>query len=118
LGPNLPFFAVLSIVCYIIFIAISLAPLGWLLISEIFPLSVRGVGMSIGSLAHWGFNAIIAFTFLKLVNSIGVSATFLCYALICIAGIIWGYFYIPETKGKSLEDIEKAWRNGKKPREI
>jgi len=118
LGPNLPFFAVLSIVCYIIFIAISLAPLGWLLISEIFPLSVRGVGMSIGSLAHWGFNAVIAFTFLKLVNSVGVYATFLGYAVVCIAGIIWGYFYIPETRGKSLEYIENAWREGKKPAEI
>ncbi|WP_153801052.1 sugar porter family MFS transporter [Foetidibacter luteolus] len=118
LGASLPYFAVLSIVCFIIFIAISLAPLGWLLISEVFPLSVRGVGMSIGSLAHWGFNAIIAFTFLKLVNTIGVSATFLSYSLICIAGIVWGYFYIPETKGKSLEDIEQSWRQGRKPREI
>jgi len=118
LGASLPYFAVLSIVCFIIFIAISLAPLGWLLISEIFPLSVRGVGMSIGSLAHWGFNAIIAFTFLKLVNAIGVSATFLSYSLICIAGIVWGYFYIPETKGKSLEDIEQSWREGRKPREL
>lgn len=112
LGSSLPVFAVLSIVCYIIFIAISLAPLGWLLISEVFPLSVRGVGMSIGSLSHWGFNAIIAFTFLKLVNSIGVASTFWCYSLVCVAGLIWGYYYIPETKGKSLEDIEKHWRNG------
>jgi sugar porter (SP) family MFS transporter len=115
LGSSLPVFAVLSIVCYIIFIAISLAPLGWLLISEVFPLSVRGVGMSIGSLSHWGFNAIIAFTFLKLVNSIGVASTFWCYSLVCVAGLIWGYYYIPETKGKSLEDIEKHWRNGGSP---
>jgi sugar porter (SP) family MFS transporter len=118
LGASLPYFAVASIVFYIIFIAISLAPLGWLLISEVFPLKVRGVGMSIGSLAHWGFNAVIAFTFLKLINSIGIASTFWIYALVCIAGAIWGYYYIPETKGKSLEDIEKHWRNGGLPRSL
>lgn len=118
LGASLPVFAVLSIVCYIIFIAISLAPLGWLLISEVFPLNVRGVGMSIGSLSHWGFNAIIAFTFLKLVNSIGIASTFWLYAGVCIAGLIWGLYYIPETKGKSLEDIERHWRKGGTPRSL
>lgn len=118
LGASLPVFAVLSIVCYIIFIAISLAPLGWLLISEVFPLNVRGVGMSIGSLSHWGFNAIIAFTFLKLVNSIGISSTFWLYSGVCIIGLIWGLYYIPETKGKSLEDIEQHWRNGGTPRSL
>lgn len=118
LGASLPVFAVLSIVLYIIFIAISLAPLGWLLISEVFPLNVRGVGMSIGSLSHWGFNAIIAFTFLKLVNSLGVDFTFWTYSLICIIGAIWGYFYIPETKGKSLEEIEAHWRSSGSPRDL
>ena len=118
LGDSLPYFAVLSIVFYIIFIAISLAPLGWLLISEISPLSVRGVGMSIGSLAHWGFNAIIAYTFLKLVNSIGIASTFWAYCLVCVAGLVWGYFYIPETKGKSLEEIEEHWRQGRSPRTL
>jgi sugar porter (SP) family MFS transporter len=118
LGASLPVFAVLSIVCYIMFIAISLAPLGWLLISEIFPLNVRGIGMSIGSLAHWGFNAVIAFTFLKLINGIGIAATFWLYAGVCLVGLFWGYFYIPETKGRSLEDIEKHWRNGGSPRSL
>ncbi|MBA4166639.1 MAG: sugar porter family MFS transporter [Chitinophagaceae bacterium] len=118
LGASLPVFSVLSIVCYIIFIAISLAPLGWLLISEVFPLEVRGVGMSIGSLSHWTFNAVISFTFLTLINSIGISMTFWSYSIICVAGLIWGYYYIPETKGKSLEDIEKHWRSGGKPRDL
>jgi len=115
LGASLPVFAVISIVCYIIFIAISLAPLGWLLISEVFPLPVKGVGMSIGSLSHWGFNAVIAFTFLKLVNAFGTDVTFWLYALVCVAGLIWGYIYVPETKGRSLEEIEEHWRQGKSP---
>ena len=61
---------------------------------------------------------IVAFTFLKLVNSLGIDYTFWTYALICVAGLIWGYFYIPETKGKSLEEIEMHWRNGDSPKDI
>jgi sugar porter (SP) family MFS transporter len=118
LGASLPYFAVTSIISFIIFIAISLAPLGWLLISEVFPLNVRSIGMSIGSLSHWGFNAIIAFTFLKLVNAIGVAATFWIYAGVCVLGLVWGIYYIPETKGKSLEEIEQHWRSGGTPRNL
>jgi len=118
LGEMLPYYAAGSIIAFIIFIAISLAPLGWLLIAEIFPLRTRSLGMSVGSLAHWGFNAIVAFTFLKLVNTLGVAYTFWSYALVCVIGLLWGYFYIPETKGKSLEEIEDHWRQGKSARSL
>jgi sugar porter (SP) family MFS transporter len=118
LGSNLIYLSVLSIICFIFFINISLSPLGWLLISEIYPINVRGLGMSIGSLSHWGFNAIIAFTFLRLVNGIGVAGTFWIYSAVCILGLCWGYFYIPETKGKSLEEIEAHWRAGGSPRSL
>ena len=74
--------------------------------------------MSIGSLAHWGFNAVIAFTFLKLINAVGIASTFWIYSLVCVLGLIWGYFNIPETKGKSVEQIETHWRQGKKPRDL
>lgn len=118
LGSSLIYLSVSSIICFIFFINISLSPLGWLLISEIYPINVRGLGMSIGSLSHWGFNAIIAFTFLRLVNGIGVAGTFWLYSAVCILGLIWGYFYIPETKGKSLEEIEAHWRAGGSPRSL
>lgn len=116
LGSSLIYLSVGSIVCFIFFINISLSPLGWLLISEIYPTSARSVGMSIGSLSHWGFNAIIAFTFLRMVNGLGLAATFWVYAAVCVLGLVWGYFYIPETKGRSLEEIEEYWRAGGRPR--
>jgi len=61
---------------------------------------------------HWGFNGIISFTFLKLENSIGIASTFGFYSLICLLGLWWGYYFIPETKGRSLEQIEEHWQKG------
>ena len=118
---------------YIAFFAVSLGPLGWIIISEVFPLKVRGIGASIGSLSNWLFNGVVAFTFFKIVKGLTMQGTditvsnenlgnpagaFWFYALVGIAGLIWGYFYIPETKGKSLEMIEDHWRQGKTPREL
>jgi SP family galactose:H+ symporter-like MFS transporter len=118
LGSSLKYFTVGSMFVYIIFFAVSLGPLGWLIISEVFPLKVRGVGMSLGSLSNWLFNGIVAFTFLKLVNGLSPAGAFWLYAALGILGIVWGYRYIPETKGITLEKIEDYWREGKKPREF
>ena len=132
---------------YIAFFAVSIGPLGWLIISEIFPLRVRGVGTSIGSLSNWLFNGLVAFTFFKIVKLLTIPGTeiitqekvydpvthsfvvqtinngnpagaFWFYALIGVLGIIWGYFYLPETKGVTLEEIEEHWRKGGKPRDL
>ncbi|MCK5704101.1 MAG: sugar porter family MFS transporter [Cyclobacteriaceae bacterium] len=141
LGDNLRWVIVGTVLIYIVFFAISLGPLGWLIISEIFPLKIRGVGMSVGALSNWFFNGIVAFTFLKLAwlfTGDGMEITkkvmkegkeviesdpnpagaFLLYAGIAIIGIIWGMKYIPETKGISLEQIEEHWRQGKAPNEL
>ena len=118
LGSSVIYLSILSIISFIFFINISLSPLGWLLISEIYPISVRGVGMSIGSLSHWGFNAILSFTFLRMVSGFGIASTFWLFSFVCLVGLFWGYYYIPETRGKSLEEIEAQWRAGKSPRSL
>ena len=118
---------------YVAFFAISIGPLGWLIISEVFPQHVRGLGASLGSLSVWFFNTIVTFTFFKIVQAFSAPGTeilvegessgnpagaFCFYALIAIAGLIWGYFYVPETKGVSLEKIEKHWKNRGKPLDL
>jgi sugar porter (SP) family MFS transporter len=133
LGDAGKWLSIITVFLYIIFFAISIGPLGWLIITEIFPLKVRGLGSSIGSLSVWIFNSIVAFTFFKIINALTVPGTeitvqgeqagnpsgaFLLYAFIALAGIVWGYFYIPETKGVPLEKIEKHWKEGGSPRKL
>jgi MFS family permease len=118
LGDMAKWFTVGFVLLYIIFFAVSLGPLGWLIISEIFPLKLRGVGMSIGALSNWLFNAVVTFTFLSLINFLTATGAFLLYAAIGVIGLIWGYRYIPETKGITLEEIEEHWRKGTKPIDI
>jgi len=118
LGNALKWVTVSSVLLYIAFFAISLGPIAWLIISEVFPLKVRGVGMSIGSLSNWFFNGIVAFTFLSLVKTLSATGAFMLYAVIGVIGLFLGYLYLPETKGKSLEQIEEHWRQGKSPKEL
>lgn len=133
LGDLGKWLSVILIFFYIAFFAISIGPLGWLIISEIFPQKVRGMGSSIGSLAVWVFNAVVTFTFFKIVKAFTVPGTelqvggemignpagaFFFYALIALIGIVWGYYYVPETKGVPLEQIEAFWRKGGRPKDL
>ena len=118
LGDATKWFLVVSMLVYIAFFAVSLGPLGWLIISEVFPLRVRGLGSSIGSLSNWGFNTLVVWSFFKFANILGTAQVFWLFGAIGILGIVWGFFFIPETKGVSLEQIENHWKQGKSPREL
>jgi SP family galactose:H+ symporter-like MFS transporter len=98
-----------SLTAYVGFFAIGLGPVFWLLISEIFPMAMRGRGMSIATIANWSFNLLVALTFLDLVESLGRPATFLLYAALTVVALVFTWFLVPETKGRSLEDIERTW---------
>jgi SP family galactose:H+ symporter-like MFS transporter len=110
--------ALIGLMAYVAFFAIGLGPVFWLLISEIYPLKVRGLAMSIVTEANWGSNFIIALTYPILILVIGSSGTFWLYAAVGIAAFIFTYSYVPETKGRTLEYIEEHWRGGKHPREL
>lgn len=94
---------VLAIACY----AMSLGPVTWVLISEIFPNRVRGIAMAISTFALWLACFVLTYTFPILNNTLGSSGTFWTYAIICILGFIFFYRNLPETKGKTLETLEK-----------
>ncbi|MDQ2751897.1 MAG: sugar porter family MFS transporter, partial [Bacteroidota bacterium] len=98
---------------YVACFAFGLGPIFWLLISEIYPLKVRGAAMSTVTVTNWAMNLIVAVTFLSLVSFIGEAFTFWLYGLIAIGAWIFFYKLVPETKGKTLEEIESIWRKGK-----
>ena len=103
---------------YVACFAFGLGPIFWLLISEIYPLKVRGAAMNAVTVTNWTMNLIVAVTFLSLVSLLGHALTFWLYGVIAIVAWIFFYKLVPETKGKSLEQIEEHWRSGKSTRAL
>jgi len=100
--------AVLSLVVVAIGIyAMSLAPITWVILSEIFPNRIRGAAMALATFALWIASFILTYTFPLLNKSFGAAGTFWVYAGICLLGFIFILRKLPETKGKTLEEIEK-----------
>jgi len=95
------------IMFYIIGYCISVGSLFWLIISEIFPLHVRGVAMSFVTSIQWLANFIVSLSFLSMLDLLGNQITFLCYALVCFISFIFSFYVVPETKGMSLEGVER-----------
>jgi MFS family permease len=89
--------------------AVSLAPVTWILISEIFPNRVRGVATSIAVISLWLAYFILVFTFPIIEHRFGDALAFWAYAVICAAGFLFILGKVKETKGKSLEEIEKEF---------
>lgn len=102
-GIALLIIVVAAIACY----AMSLAPIMWVVISEIFPTAVRGVAMSIATFALWLASFILTYTFPLLNSALGAAGTFWIYGVICFFGFLFVLRFVPETKNKSLEEIEK-----------
>lgn len=94
---------VLAIACY----AVSLGAVVWVILAEIFPTRVRGTAVAISTFALWAACFILTYTFPILNNSLGADGTFWLYGAICLAGYLFITFRLPETKQKSLEEIEK-----------
>jgi MFS family permease len=102
-GAGLSFFILSAIGIY----AMSLAPLTWVLISEIFPNRIRATATSVAVISLWLAYFILVVTFPVIEKHFGDAAAFWGYAIICVLGFLFLYKKLPETKGKSLETIER-----------
>lgn len=112
---------VATVVClaaYIVAFAISLGPLPYVLMSELFPAAIRPLGMSLAAATAWGVNAVVSISFLPLVEGIGVSGAFFLFAGICAVAFVFVQVLVPETKGRSLEQIERNLLAGRPTREL
>lgn len=102
-GMPLLILVILAIASY----AMSLAPVTWVVLSEIFPNRIRGAAMAVATVALWIASFILTYTFPLLNSALGASGTFWLYGIISILGFSFIYKKLPETKGKSLEEIEE-----------
>jgi SP family arabinose:H+ symporter-like MFS transporter len=102
-GIHMLLLVVAAICCY----AMSLAPITWVVIAEIFPNRIRGAAMSISVLSLWIACTVLTLTFPYLKNTLGAHGAFWLYGAICLIGFIIILLKLPETKGKSLEQIER-----------
>ena len=102
--------ALIGLLSYVAFFALSLGPVAWLIISEIYPLGIRGRAMGIATFSNWVANYFVSLTFLTLIDILGPSNTFWLYAIICFLGLWFVIKFVPETKGKTLEQIQHFWK--------
>ena len=98
--------AMFALMAYVGFFAISLGPITWVVISEIFPLRVRAQAIGIAAFVNWACNYIVSLTFLDLLYFMGSALTFFVYAIIGVFAFLFSLFFIPETKGKTVTEIQ------------
>jgi sugar porter (SP) family MFS transporter len=103
------YLVLIPILSYIACFAFSFGPGVWVVISEVFPTRTRGVAVGVGALALWVVAFVISQTLPRLIETVGAGNTFLIYAFLTAPALWFVYSIIPETKGKTLEEIEQYW---------
>ncbi len=117
-SPHYPFITIGFLLLFIIGFAFSAGPLVWVICSEIYPLAGRDVGVTLSTASNWICNAIIGASFLTMLNTFGNAVTFWIFTVLNLIFFIVVLLFTPETKGKSLEEIEENLMSGKKLRNI
>ena len=117
-GLDLPWLGLAGLAIFIAAFALSLGPLPYVLMSELFPSEVRESGIAMASATSWLFNALIAFTFLSMVAAFGLSGTIGLFLAICLLSVVFCLAFVPETRGARLEDIETAVLAGRPLRQL
>ncbi|MBS0640551.1 MAG: sugar porter family MFS transporter, partial [Proteobacteria bacterium] len=101
-----PVIGLIGLFAYIAVFAMSLGPLPWLYMSELFPLQLRSRGMALASVSNWSFNFLVVFLFPVATGWLGTMGTMLVFAGFCAAGAVYAVIWAPESKGESLEALE------------
>ncbi|MFT8320148.1 MAG: sugar porter family MFS transporter [Bacillus sp. (in: firmicutes)] len=110
-SPVLPYITLSLTVLFLAFMQGSVGPVTWLTIAEIFPVRLRGIGVGISICCLWLANFIIGFLFPILLGTIGLSNTFFVFVGLGLLSILFIYKCMPETKGRSLEEVERSFRS-------
>lgn len=103
---------------YILAFAVSLGPLPYVLMSELFPKAIREQGIALASATSWLFNALIAFTFLSVSQALGLAGTMMIFLLVCLVSLVTCSIFLPETRRVSLEQIEQNVMAGSALRQL
>ena len=109
-NPELQLLCMVSIMVYSASFMFSWGPICWVLIAEVFPNTIRGAVVAIAVAFQWIFNWIVSTSFVPLANSMGYWFTYGLYGVICIVAAVFVWRLVPETKGKTLEDMSKLWK--------
>jgi MFS family permease len=94
---------------YVAFFAMAMGPIVWVVIAEIFPTRIRGQAMAIATVALWFADFVVSLTFPVIADKLLESFAFWLYAGMCVIDFLFMWFVLPETKGKTLEEIERRW---------
>jgi MFS family permease len=97
------------VLCYVGCFSVGLGPGVWVVISELFPTRVRGRAMSVATISLWMACLAITSSFLSVVRAISIVGAFGTYAALCLLTFLFVWRCVPETKGRSLEEIERQW---------
>ena len=98
-----------ALVVFIVSFAFSLGPVTWTVINEIYPGDIRGRAVAVATAVNWGAAFLVSEFFLSIVNAIGQAYTFWLFGAFCALGLVWVTVAVPETRGRTLEEIERSW---------
>ncbi|AWN73204.1 sugar porter family MFS transporter [Legionella anisa] len=118
LYPAMRWISALMLLLFVMSFAVSMGPIPYVLMSELFPIRLRTIGMGIASATAWGINALVTFAYPILIEYIGISRLFLGFAFVCAIALFICLLFCPETKNQTLEAIEKRLLDGVKLRNL
>ena len=102
--------SVIALLLYVGCYQVSFGPVSWLIVGEVFPLAVRSSGIALASFANFGSNFLVSLALPTIQSALGAQATYAAFGVIALAALATIFAVVPETKGKSLEEIERMFK--------